>query len=43
MKEAARIGLKTHVQTWPFEEVNEALAALKSDSIRGAGVIQVKS
>lgn len=37
--EAARIPVQTHVQTFPFDQVNEALIALKHDAIRGAGVI----
>lgn len=37
--EAARIPVRTHVQTFPFDQVNEALIALKNDAIRGAGVI----
>lgn len=37
--EAARIPVRTHVQTFPFDQVNEALIALKHDAIRGAGVI----
>ncbi|HSK64400.1 MAG TPA: zinc-dependent alcohol dehydrogenase family protein [Pyrinomonadaceae bacterium] len=37
--EAARIPVRTHVQTFPFDQVNEALIALKNDAIRGAGVM----
>jgi len=37
--EAARVPVRTHVQTFPFDQVNEALMALKNDAIRGAGVI----
>ena len=37
--EASRIPVRTHVQTFPFDQVNEALIALKNDAIRGAGVI----
>ena len=37
--EAARIPVQTHIQTFSFEQANEALIALKSDSIRGAGVL----
>ena len=37
--EAARVPVRTHVQTFPFDQVNEALIALKHDAIRGAGVI----
>lgn len=38
--EAARIPVHTHVQTFTFNEVNEALIALKHDAIRGAGVVR---
>lgn len=37
--EAARIPVRTHVQTFPFDQANEALVALKNDAIRGAGVL----
>ena len=37
--EAARVPVRTHVQTFPFDQVNDALIALKHDAIRGAGVI----
>jgi propanol-preferring alcohol dehydrogenase len=37
--EAARIPVRTHVQTFPLDQVNEALIAWKHDAIRGAGVI----
>lgn len=40
--EAARIPVRTHVQTFPFDQVNEALIALKHDAIRGAGVIKMR-
>ena len=39
LAEAARIPVRTHVETFAFEQANEALIALKSDSIRGAGVL----
>ena len=42
LQEAARVGVKTGVQTFPFEKVNDALIALKHDAIRGAAVIEVK-
>ena len=41
--EAARIPVRTHVQTFPFDQANEALIALKNDAIRGAGVVVVKA
>lgn len=37
--EAARIPVRTHAQTFPFDQANEALIALKNDSIKGAGVL----
>jgi len=37
--EAARIPVQTHTQTFAFDQANEALIALKNDSIRGAGVL----
>ncbi len=37
--EAARLPVRTHVQTFPFDQVSEALIALKTDAIRGAGVV----
>ena len=36
---AARIPVQTHTQTFPFDQANEALIALKNDSIRGAAVL----
>jgi propanol-preferring alcohol dehydrogenase len=39
--EAARIPVHTHVHTFPFHAVNDALIALKHEAFRGAGVIQV--
>ncbi len=41
LAEAARIGVKAHIQTFPLEEANEALVALKHDAIKGAGVLVV--
>ena len=38
--EAASIPVRTHTQTFQFHQANEALNALKSDSIRGAGVLK---
>jgi len=37
--EAARIPVRTHTQSFSFHQANEALIALKNDSIRGAGVL----
>jgi propanol-preferring alcohol dehydrogenase len=39
LAEAARIPVTTHVRTFALEEANEALIALKTDAIRGAGVL----
>jgi propanol-preferring alcohol dehydrogenase len=43
LAEAARITVETHVDTFPFEHANEALLALKTDAIRGAGVLVIGS
>jgi len=40
--EAARIPVHTHVETFAFDRVNEALIALKHDAIRGAGVVTLE-
>ena len=39
--EAARIPVRAHTQTYTFDRANEALTALKHDSIRGAGVMLI--
>lgn len=39
--EAARIPIRTHTQVFKFNEANEALIALKTDAIRGAGVLNI--
>ena len=39
LAEAARIGVRTNVQQFAFDQVAEALIALKHDAIKGAGVI----
>ena len=41
LAEAARIGVRTHTQVFPFDRANEALIALKNDSIRGAAVLMM--
>ena len=41
LAEAASIPVHTHVQSFPLEEANDALMALKHDAIRGAGVLVV--
>ena len=42
LAEAARIPVRTHIQTFSFDQANDALIALKDDSIRGAGVLVLK-
>ncbi|HET6146358.1 MAG TPA: zinc-dependent alcohol dehydrogenase family protein [Polyangia bacterium] len=39
--EAARLPVRTHTEPFPLREANRALAALKNDAIRGAGVLAV--
>ena len=41
LAEAARVPVRTHVQTFPLEEAGEALVALKNDAVRGAAVLLV--
>ncbi len=41
LAEAARIPVRTAVQVFGFDQVNQALRALKNDAIRGAGVIRL--
>lgn len=41
LAEAARVPVRTHVETFPLEQANDALNALKHDAIRGAGVLVV--
>ncbi len=41
LREAAAAGVKTRVQTFPLEQANEALIALKHDAIKGAAVLVV--
>ncbi|MFN2532335.1 MAG: zinc-dependent alcohol dehydrogenase family protein [Pyrinomonadaceae bacterium] len=41
LKEAAAIGVRTHVQTFGLADANEALIALKHDAIRGAAVLVI--
>jgi propanol-preferring alcohol dehydrogenase len=42
LAEAARIPVRTSIETFPLENVNDALIALKHDAIRGAGVLVVE-
>ena len=39
LAEAATIPIRTHVTQFALDDVNEALAALKNDAIKGAGVL----
>lgn len=41
LDEAARVGVRTHVQTFPMKDANDALIALKTDAIKGAAVLVV--
>lgn len=41
LAEAARAGVRTHVETFTLEQANDALRALKHGAIRGAGVLTV--
>jgi len=43
LAEAASVPVHTHVQTFSFDQANDALIALKHDAIRGAGVIVIDS
>ena len=42
LAEAAQIPVRTHIQTYSFDQANDALIALKADAIRGAGVLVLK-
>jgi propanol-preferring alcohol dehydrogenase len=42
LAEAARVPVRTHVETFPLERAGDALVALKHDAIRGAGVLVVE-
>ncbi len=42
LQEAAKVGIKTHIELFPLEKGNEALIALKTDAIRGAAVLAIK-
>jgi alcohol dehydrogenase, propanol-preferring len=43
LAEAARIPIRTHVKTFPLEDVNDALLELKNGAIRGAAVLVLSS
>lgn len=42
LDEAARVGVRTHVERFPFEAANEALIALKSRGVRGAALLDMR-
>jgi propanol-preferring alcohol dehydrogenase len=42
LAEAARLHVRTHVQSFTLAEANQALIALKHDAIRGAGVLVIE-
>lgn len=39
IQEAAQANVRTHTQTFPLTDANEAMVALKHDAIKGAGVL----
>jgi propanol-preferring alcohol dehydrogenase len=41
LAEAARLRVRTHTEMFPLADANDALRALKTDAIRGAGVLRV--
>ena len=43
LAEAAQIPVRTHVQSFPLRDANEALIALKHDAIKGAAVLVVEN
>lgn len=42
LAEAARVGVKTHVETFALDDANEALDRLANDAIKGAAVLVVE-
>jgi propanol-preferring alcohol dehydrogenase len=42
LAEAARLRVRTHVQSFTLADANQALIALKHDAIRGAGVLVIE-
>ena len=43
LREAARLPVRTHTEVFPLADANRALLALKTDAIRGAGVLSIAS
>ena len=41
LKEATKLGIKTHVVPFPLSSANEALNALKHDGFQGAGLLKI--
>jgi propanol-preferring alcohol dehydrogenase len=41
LDEAARVGIRTSVRTFPLAQANDALIALKQDAIKGAAVLTI--
>jgi propanol-preferring alcohol dehydrogenase len=41
LREAAAVGVRTHTETFPLEQANEALERLQHDGIRGAAVLML--
>jgi alcohol dehydrogenase, propanol-preferring len=41
LAEAARVGVHTHVATYPLDRIGDAMIDLKHDAIRGAAVIEI--
>ena len=42
LAEAARVGVRTHVERYPLERLGDALVDLAHDAIRGAAVIEMR-
>ena len=41
LQEAAEVSVRTHVETFPLENANEALERLQHDGVRGAAVLTI--
>jgi alcohol dehydrogenase, propanol-preferring len=41
LAEAARVGVRTHVATYPLERIGDAMVDLAHDAVRGAAVIEI--
>jgi alcohol dehydrogenase, propanol-preferring len=40
---AAEAGVRAEIETYPLEAANDALAAIKSDAVRGAAVLDIQA